>query len=619
MNLRFWDRPKFVDIEALTSGKVQLRGKDGKPIQVQERSYAAAQQSRLNMDWRPTGSSADTEVRQDLAYLRNRSRQLIRDNPYAKGGLRSLTNNVIGRGIAPLVQLRTADGKFDKEGSRKVEDLWWIWNRAKYSHAGRTLTFSAAQRVLYHSKRESGEVFLHRIDGFDRGSSVAMMVEIIEADHCPHDYEGTNHQTKNDIRQGIEFNKFNEPVAYYVYDRHPGDYRQPRGELRRISANEIIHLFNPLRPGQCRGVPEGHASMVMLHNVGAYEHAEILAARMGAAKAIWLKNTNNAVTLGKDAEGNQYLDWEAGGVGVLPNGYDIASVDMQHPNSNMPAFIQHMLRAAATGEGLSYETYTNDRAQSNYAGGRAASMAERILFQVEQDHFIEHCLARVYEWFLVAAHSSGELNIPGWFEKGHARDLIIAAVRWQGPAWPLVDPGKEVSAQVAMLDAKLTTRTAAIAELKGEDFRDTILKLEEEEIAMREHGLDPSTLAALASGVSVPDSVEELDEDGNVIEPAVTKAGAPAAPAAKGGTPAEAAANAVTSPTAALNGAQVTSAVDIVKSVANGELPRDAGLAILRIAFAVSDVDAAAMMGNAGTGFVPKVQPADKPRLEAVK
>lgn len=55
----------------------------------------------------------------------------------------------------------------------------------------------------------------------------------------------------------------------------------------------------------------------------------------------------------------------------------------------------------------------------------------------------------------------------------------------------------------------------------------------------------------------------------------------------------------------ALNGAQVTSAQGIVTAVAKGELPRDAGIALLALAFQLSDAEATKVMGSAGSSFKP--------------
>ncbi len=54
-----------------------------------------------------------------------------------------------------------------------------------------------------------------------------------------------------------------------------------------------------------------------------------------------------------------------------------------------------------------------------------------------------------------------------------------------------------------------------------------------------------------------------------------------------------------------LNGAQVSSMVQIVSSVAAGILPRNSGLKILQTAFGITTEEAGAIMANAGSGFAP--------------
>lgn len=62
-----------------------------------------------------------------------------------------------------------------------------------------------------------------------------------------------------------------------------------------------------------------------------------------------------------------------------------------------------------------------------------------------------------------------------------------------------------------------------------------------------------------------------------------------------------------TDPQSALNGAQISSAVDIVKSVANGEIPRESGISQLQILLNVTNAQALQIMGNAGAGFIPTI------------
>ena len=63
------------------------------------RAYEGAMVSRLTSDWVTSNTSADAEIDGSLVRLRNRSRQLVRDNPYARQAIRAIGANVVGRGI----------------------------------------------------------------------------------------------------------------------------------------------------------------------------------------------------------------------------------------------------------------------------------------------------------------------------------------------------------------------------------------------------------------------------------------------------------------------------------------------------------------------------------------
>lgn len=58
----------------------------------------------------------------------------------------------------------------------------------------------------------------------------------------------------------------------------------------------------------------------------------------------------------------------------------------------------------------------------------------------------------------------------------------------------------------------------------------------------------------------------------------------------------------------ALNGAQVSSMVEVVQSVASGELPRSSAVEIIKRAFLVSAEEADNLIGDAGKGFTPSSQ-----------
>lgn len=113
-------------------------------------------------------------------------------------------------------------------------------------------------------------------------------------------------------------------------------------------------------------------------------------------------------------------------------------------------------------------------------------------------------------------------------------------------------------------------------------------------------------------GLAMDITVDETNEAAYAATPApedlaLEMAGANAASAAK-------------AQDTALNGAQVTSAVEIVQSVADGRLPRDAGVNMLAEFFNLDPARAEKIMGSVGKGFKPeKPEPVLAPQGAAPK
>ena len=75
------------------------------------RNYAAANQGRLFEDFKASNRSADTELRPALTTLRNRARDLSRNDPYARRFLNLMRVNVVGDyGLSLQVKARNVDG-----------------------------------------------------------------------------------------------------------------------------------------------------------------------------------------------------------------------------------------------------------------------------------------------------------------------------------------------------------------------------------------------------------------------------------------------------------------------------------------------------------------------------
>jgi capsid protein len=92
-------------------------------------------------------------------------------------------------------------------------------------------------------------------------------------------------------------------VAYHLLRRKPSQWQYSGYslEMDRIPADEIVHLFVPEFAEQVRGVPWMYAALLNLVNMGAFEEAAVVAARVGAANMGFIESPDGMATLADQA------------------------------------------------------------------------------------------------------------------------------------------------------------------------------------------------------------------------------------------------------------------------------------------------------------------------------
>ncbi len=118
--------------------------------------------------------------------------------------------------------------------------------------------------------------------------------------------------------------------------------------------------------------------------------------------------------------------------------------------------------------------------------------------------------------------------------------------------------------------------------------------------------VDPEEISMSRFGGDKYSVETEIDKDLRA-EPQLTPEAIAAAAAQ--GTPMPSATGAEDIQKTALNGAQVSSMLEIVQSVATGNLPRESGISIIVKAFNLSPQEAEQIMSTSGKGFVPSGTP----------
>lgn len=468
------------------------RGRSGK------RSFAAAEGNRFNQGWKGSAFGFGNDIRSGLAIMRGRSRSLANNDDYMRGFLRHLVSNVVGPTGAKL-QSRplNPDGKRDIETAEAIEAAWKDWCHSDNCTLTGQKNFKSVQRQALRFVARDGEFLIRKVIGADNDFGFALEIIAIDLLDIQLNKVLPNGSA---IRMGVEFADDGRPIAYHLLKVDParmngGFYGSARGHLR-VPAEEIIHLkLDEQETNQARGVPWAHTAMNRLYQLGEYEKAELLAARMGASKLGFYTSSGDEnseeyedlVALYEDLGKPLEEELEPGTMGMLPPGMKAEAFDLQHPMSQFPDFLKAMLRGASTGLGESYNSFSGDLTGVNYSSMRFGALVDRRQYQEIQDWLDEEMIDLVYRAFLFQQLYRGTISV-----RGRALRLsnfkTLRNSRWQWPGFEWVDPLKQAQANSIDLEKGLTSRTQ-IARKLGIDHEDILKELAEENRLAAELGV----------------------------------------------------------------------------------------------------------------------------------
>lgn len=521
------------------------------------RSYMASSNDRLVEDLREiTGLvSGNSEVRMSLRAMRLRSRRLANDNEYVKRFLQLLRANVAGpQGFTLQSKIYRPRGRnpdtgrpaLDRDANDTIEQAYRDHSRlGQFSACGRH-SRASFERAAVTTLARDGEVIVEKLVGARYGR-FGVQWRLIDSDLLDDELNvarggaiaGVGRlEPGNCIRMGVECDDADRAVAYWFLSAHPSD--DIAGSLvrrhRRVPADRIIHRFlvDDLRPGVTRGVPWIYAAMRRMAMLGGYEEAALVSARQGASKMGFYKQPaagpgtpldsnpdGSAVADEEDAAGNLVQESEPGVFGVLPPGWDFTTYDPAYPNDAMEGFIKAMLRAFASGVGLTYNTLASDLEGVSLSSMRHGANQDRDTYESLQAWVIEGLCQPMFEAWLemgLTLGAIGRLPLEG-FDRFNRPQFVPR--RWRSP-----DPQKDIAASAQAVALAITSRTRVCAE-NGDDFEEILDELATEERMAKAAGVSLNTAAASATKTPRVDtagatpsgqpaaSADEVDDEGD--------------------------------------------------------------------------------------------------------
>jgi lambda family phage portal protein len=461
------------------------------------RRYAAASVDLRRTDWPAMSTTYQTDIFRHLRQLRAESREMAKNNPHMKRFLGMVRRNVIGPAGIKL-QVRAKRGnELDELLNTEVEEKFTEWALPENCSASGKLSWVDAQGMAIGTMARDGEFLCRFIEANNPFGFAIKFYDVAYLD------ESYNEVLKNGNRivMSIEVDRYDRPVAYYFttprYDVAP--YSTESMERVRVPAEEVVHSYLPFEDdGQVRGVPWAHAAMWNLRKLGQFEEAALINAHIAACNMGFVIPPANAEGAGiPDVEGDRppiEAEYVPGIMRELPPGYDVKTIDPQHPNSDFDPFTSTVLRGAACGLDVSYFALAGDLTAVNYSSARVGLLDDRDTYRSLQNFLINHFCRRVYRHFLKRGILTGAINVlPSDFDRLKSPDF-------QPRGWPWVDPLKDIAAAVEAINNGLATRSGFIAE-QGGDFEEVVRRLKEEQDFLNANGVltKSGDLALLAS------------------------------------------------------------------------------------------------------------------------
>lgn len=433
--------------------------------QVMSRHFEAAGGGRRTSNWQRSASDANVANQPALTVLRELSRDLRRNNGWAKRGIQSIVNNTVGWGILAKPNDRS------RARSEQALAIWNDWASKTACDYDGLLNFYGLQRLTMETLAESGEVLIVKqpaaaIDDLP----IPLRIQVLEPDFIDTSRNGIVGASGGPTYQGVEFDTQGRRVAYWLFTSHPGGLRLQTTQLYsvRVPADRVLHIFRVDRPGQIRGVPWLASAIARLKDFDDYEDAEIMQQKIAACFGAFVTDMDGVTSSigddGEDEDGQPIEELQPGHIEYLPPGKTVQFATP--PRVQDGAFTTRTLRRIAVSLGIPYEALSGDYSQVNYSSARMA----RIELQQNVHEWREHMLlprfcGGVWGWAmeLVAAFE-------GW--------PTVPTAEWACPPMTILEPDKEALAYQRMIRAGLMTWAQAVREL-GYDPRAQLKEIEE--------------------------------------------------------------------------------------------------------------------------------------------
>lgn len=446
----------------------------------EQRNYDAGNDARLNRNWYAVNQSAEYTDRYSRDTVRARARDLERNSDMMNSVIGPFVRNIIGKGM--VLKAATKDTDLNSE----IEALWKIWCKKRNCDVTQTQSLNQMLRMCVRRKKVDGGILI--VKRFTQDGVLPFKLQLFEVDEL--DATAIKASQKNNrVVGGIEYNRFNAPVGYWI-KQYSIDGMEAINPVY-IPATDVIFYFSKRRPSQLREMSDMSQTVTRIRDVNEFMTAVSVKQRIEACLAVFIKRAIPTGGFGRQTQpGEQRQSYDGktlspGMIREMNVGDEVQVVNPQGQAADAVSYTKLQQRMIGAGQGLSYEATSRDMGETTYSSARQSIIEDGMTY-AEEDELLADVLDEIYETFIISAVLAGKLLIPDFWQKKDEY-FVHSFVK---PPKPWIEPGKESTATKTALQTGQKTFKQVAAE-NGADWKQQIDDIcEVLEYAKDQHNID---------------------------------------------------------------------------------------------------------------------------------
>ena len=498
------------------------------------KSYRGAAIDALTRNWIPQHRSGDAQLADSWNLLSARIGDLIRNEPSLGKAERDLNKHIVGCGITTFADVIDGERNWIDDFNDESDD-WWD-RYAEYSFEadveGRR-SIAELQADGHAQVIEQGEAIYLKCLDTKPGRTVPVCWQLLEAtqlDESKNEVAGVA-GNPNRIVRGVELDRFNRAVAYWIFDAHPYDqWSGWASESTRIPAERVLHYYLPMPNSATRGVSWFRALVRATRDADWLVGGELTAGALQALLVMIHKHAKMPTAGGgmglidggsdTDALGNPVVKWGPGVKADIPIDDEIEVVESKRPGRQVAPFMKFMRQEQAMGAGLSYTTLTGDFSATSFTSAHGAANEENAYFRPLQRRFARHVVLPMrneHTKFAAAYGLYQTLSATQFLKQPHRWSRLL----YMPPGRDQLNPLDQSGASIDRMRSGLSTLDVECG-LEGRHWRKTLrMKARiEAETARLKTSLDwsrgggaPSATDREAAQVAVAEADDDAEEE----------------------------------------------------------------------------------------------------------